>query len=160
LALVIVSMISLEYNNKTLKQNLIDGLSKKEFVLSKFYMITVFSIASTVLIFLVSLVLGLIFSDYTEVGIIFSKMEYLAGYFVKLMAFFSMCFFLGVLIKRSAFAIGALFVWSIFESIFKGIVMWKFKEGKVSNFLVDILPLESMSNLIKEPLSKLGIVKS
>lgn len=159
LALVIVSMISLEYSNKTLKQNLIDGLSKKEFVLSKFYMILLFSLASTLLIFVVSLVLGLVFSDYTETGIIFSNMEYLLGYFIKLTAFFSFCFFLGVLIKRSAFAIGALFVWSIVESIFKGIVLWEFN-GKIGNFLLELMPLEAMSNLIKEPLSKLGIVKS
>ena len=36
LAIVIVSMMSNEYSNKTIKQNLIDGLSKKEFILSKF----------------------------------------------------------------------------------------------------------------------------
>ena len=36
LAIVIVSMMANEYSNKTIKQNLIDGLSKKEFVLSKF----------------------------------------------------------------------------------------------------------------------------
>ena len=36
LAIVIVSMMSNEYSYRTLKQNLIDGLSKKEFVLSKF----------------------------------------------------------------------------------------------------------------------------
>ena len=34
LLLVIVSMVSNEYSNKTIKQNLIDGLSKKEFILS------------------------------------------------------------------------------------------------------------------------------
>ena len=33
LAIVIVSMTANEYSNKTLKQNLIDGLSKKEFIL-------------------------------------------------------------------------------------------------------------------------------
>src|SRR5699024_3097184 len=33
-ALVIISMMTMEYNHRTLKQNLIDGLSKKEFVLS------------------------------------------------------------------------------------------------------------------------------
>ena len=37
LAVVIVSMTANEYSNRTLKQNLIDGLSKKEFILSKFY---------------------------------------------------------------------------------------------------------------------------
>ncbi|MDG1330078.1 MAG: ABC transporter permease, partial [Flavobacteriaceae bacterium] len=34
LAIVIVSMMANEYSNRTLKQNLIDGLSKKEFVIS------------------------------------------------------------------------------------------------------------------------------
>ena len=42
-AIVVVSMIGNEYSNKTLKQNLIDGLSKKEFILSKFYTIIFFS---------------------------------------------------------------------------------------------------------------------
>ena len=51
LLLVIVSMMSDEYSYKTLKQNLIDGLSKKEFILSKFYTVIVFSLISTVFIF-------------------------------------------------------------------------------------------------------------
>lgn len=66
-----------EYSNKTLKQNLIDGLSKKEFVMSKFLTVVMFSGISTVFIFVVSLVLGLIYSDFTEVGIIFSQLGYL-----------------------------------------------------------------------------------
>ena len=45
-AIVVVSMIGNEYSNKTLKQNLIDGLSKKEFILSKFYTIVFFSAAT------------------------------------------------------------------------------------------------------------------
>jgi len=43
-AIVVVSMIGNEYSNKTLKQNLIDGLNKKEFILSKFYVIIFFSL--------------------------------------------------------------------------------------------------------------------
>ena len=43
-----------EYSNKTLKQNLIDGLSKKEFVLSKFYTVVLFALMSTVFVFFVS----------------------------------------------------------------------------------------------------------
>ncbi|MBT8259293.1 MAG: ABC transporter permease, partial [Bacteroidia bacterium] len=49
-AIVVVSMIGNEYSNRTLKQNLIDGLSKKEFILSKFYTIVFFSLVSTALI--------------------------------------------------------------------------------------------------------------
>ena len=76
LAIVIVSMMSNEYSNRTLKQNLIDGMSKKEFILSKFYTVLAFSAASTVFVFLLSMILGLSFSDYTEFSIIFSELEF------------------------------------------------------------------------------------
>src|SRR5690554_3733775 len=115
LAIVIVSMMSNEYSYRTLKQNLIDGLSKKEFVFSKFLAVLVFAVISTLFVFIVSLILGLRFSDYKEIGIIFSDMEYIAAYFIKLVAFFSFCLFLGVLVKRSAFALGFLIVWQVIE---------------------------------------------
>ena len=51
LAVVIVSMMANEYTYGTLKQNLIDGLSKKEFILSKFYVVISFALASTVFVF-------------------------------------------------------------------------------------------------------------
>lgn len=88
LAIVIVSMMANEYSNKTLKQNLIDGLSKKEFVMSKFLTVVMFSGISTVFIFVVSLVLGLIYSDFTEVGIIFSQLGYLLATFETYGIFF------------------------------------------------------------------------
>ena len=71
LAIVIVSMMANEYSNKTIKQNLIDGLSKKEFIWSKFLTVVSFSAISTVFVFIVSMILGLIYSDYNELSIIF-----------------------------------------------------------------------------------------
>ena len=55
LAIVIVSMMANEYSYGTLKQNLIDGMSKKEFILSKFLTVVLFASASTVFVFLVLL---------------------------------------------------------------------------------------------------------
>ena len=161
LAIVIVSMMSNEYSNRTLKQNLIDGLSKKEFVLSKFLTIITFSLLSTIFLFIVSLILGLSFSDYTEFSIIFSDMEYLFAYFIKLTGFFTFCMFLGVLVKRSAFALGFLFIWWILESIVNGVLRWKvFRGEKTTDYIVQFFPLESMSILIKEPFSRLNAVQT
>jgi len=161
LAVVIVSLIANEYSYRTLKQNLIDGLSKKEFILSKFLTVLLFAAVSTLFLFLVSLVLGLFFSDYTEFGIIFSDLEYLVAYFVKLVGFFSFCLFLGVLVKRSAFAIGFLFVWFVIESIIYAVLKWKiFRDSDLSTTIMQFFPLESMSNLIKEPVTRLGGVQS
>jgi ABC-type transport system involved in multi-copper enzyme maturation permease subunit len=153
-----------EYSYKTLKQNLIDGLSKKEFILSKFYTVVAFALASTIFVFVVSLILGLSYSDYNEFSIITSDLEYIVAFFIKLVGFFSFGLFLGILVKRSAFAIGAMVVWLIGESIFKGYLFYSFKNTENTSEKVDgimqFLPLEAMTNLIKEPFSRLGAVRS
>lgn len=161
LAIVIVSMMSNEYSNRTLKQNLIDGLSKKEFVLSKFLTVLLFSIISTFFLFLVSLILGYSFSDYTELSIVFSDMEYLLGYFIKLLGFFSFCMFIGILIKRSAFALGFLFIWWVLENIVSGILTWRiFRDSDIAENIVQFFPLASMSNLVIEPFSRLNFIQT
>jgi len=164
LLLVIVSMMANEYSNRTLKQNLIDGLSKKEFILSKFFMVVVLALISTFFVFIVSLILGSVYSDYDEFSIIFSDLEYLLAFFIKLVGFFSFGLFMGILIKRSAFAVGGILVWFVAESIFKGFLHWKFRDNSLSsekvNEIMQFLPLESMSNLIKEPFTRLNAVQS
>lgn len=159
LAIVIVSMMANEYSNKTLKQNLIDGLSKKEFIWSKFLTVVSFSLISTVFVFVVSLILGLIYSDYNELPIIFSDLEYLLAFFVKLLGFFSFCLFLGILIKRSAFALGFLIIWQALEGIAFGLMKWKAPDGVAENVSL-LFPLNAMANLIKEPFTRLGAVRS
>ena len=164
LLLVIVSMTSNEYSYQTLKQNLIDGLSKKEFILSKFYTVIAFALISTLFVFVVSLTLGILYSDYNEFSIIISDLEYLFAFFIKLVGFFSMGLFFGILVKRSAFAVGAIFVLLILENIFKGYLFWSFKDAESSSksvdFIMQFLPGEAISNLIKEPFSRLGAVKT
>lgn len=161
LAIVIVSMMSNEYSNRTIKQNLIDGLSKKEFILSKFLTVVSFALLSTLFLFIVSLILGLSFSDYTEMNIIFSDMEYLLAYFIKLTGFFAFCMFLGIFVKRSAFALGFLFIWWILESILRGVMEYKiFRDSNIAENIAQFFPLESMALLVKEPFTRLNAVQS
>ena len=161
LAVVIVSMMANEYTYGTLKQNLIDGLSKKEFILSKFLVVSSFALASTLFVFIMSLILGYSFSSYTELSIVLTDLEYLLAFFIKLFAFFSFCLFLGILVKRSAFALGFLLVWSIIEGIMKGVLIFKiFPESSVGQTIMNFFPLEAMSNLIIEPFSRLSVIRS
>jgi len=161
LAIVIVSMMANEYSYGTLKQNLIDGMSKQEFVLSKFLTVVLFALTSTLFVFVMSLILGYGFSSYTEFGIVFSDMEYLLAYFVKLVGFFSLCLFLGVLIKRSAFAIGFLFFWFLVEKISYFTLKFDiFNRDQRVDQVFAFMPLESMSNLIVEPFTRLSAIRS
>ncbi|WP_337966943.1 ABC transporter permease [uncultured Flavobacterium sp.] len=161
LAIVIVSMMANEYSYGTLKQNLIDGLSKKEFILSKFLTVVLFALCSTVFVFVMSLILGFSFSSYTELDVVFMDLDYLLAFFVKLVGFFSFCLFLGILVKRSAFALGFLLVWSIIEGIIKGLLVFKiFPDSNIGDYITRFLPLEAMSNLIIEPFSRLNVIRS
>lgn len=160
LAIVIVSMMANEYSNKTIKQNLIDGLSKKEFIASKFVTVSVFALFSTLFVAIITLILGYTFSDITEAYHVFSDTEYVLAFFIKLLGFFSFCLFLGILIKRSAFALGFLFVWFIIEKIVYGLLRWEIEFTENSwKTITQFFPLESMSNLIVEPGSRLGAAK-
>tara|TARA_R110002020_G_scaffold37072_8_gene111878 strand:- start:2531 stop:3364 length:834 start_codon:yes stop_codon:yes gene_type:complete len=160
LAIVIVSMMANEYSNKTIKQNLIDGLSKKEFILSKFLTVISFSLISTVFVFVVSMILGLAYSDFNELSIIFSDLEFVLAFFVKLTAFFSFCLFLGILVKRSAFALGFLILWAIVEQVVFGLLGWKLVSWETAKRIKSFFPMEAMSNLLEEPFSRLSAVQN
>ena len=160
LAIIIVSMMANEYSNKTIKQNLIDGLSKKEFILSKFLTVVTFSLISTIFVFVVSLILGLIYSDFNEVSIIFSDLEFVFAFFVKLLGFFSFCLFLGIFVKRSAFALGFLIIWQFMEGIIRGLFRWKLFDTETTDAVMGFFPLQSMFNLIKEPITRLEAVQT
>ena len=161
LAVVIVSMTANEYSNKTIKQNLIDGLSKREFLHSKWMMVFFLAAISTLFIFAVSLILGLVYSSYNEFSHVVQDLEYLAAYFLKLVAFFAFCLFLGTAIKRSAFALGFLGVWQIFEFI-----LWLLNRilpenvKGIADNIINLLPLRAIWNIIPEPFSRLSAVRN
>ena len=160
LAIIIVSMMSNEYTYKTIKQNLVDGLSKKEFIASKFLTVVLFSIVSTVFVAVISLILGSIYSDYTEWGIVFTDLRFLVAYFIKLVGFFSFCLFIGILVKRSAFALGFLILWQMFEGFTRGMIRWKLFDGETTDAIMGFFPLNAMFNVLKEPFSRLSAVQS
>ena len=72
-----------------------------------------------------------------------------------------MCLFLGLLVKRSAFALGFLILWwGIFENLIVRISAWKLFGKEGSESVMRFMPLEAMSNLIVEPVTKFKAVQS
>jgi hypothetical protein len=69
--------------------------------------------------------------------------------------------FLGILVKRSAFALGFLLIWFLVEKI--SYLTLKFdifnRDPRVDQVYA-FMPLESMSNLIVEPFTRLGAIRS
>jgi ABC-2 type transport system permease protein len=161
LAIIIVSMMANEYTYGTLKQNLIDGLSKREIIQSKFLVVFLFALSSTLFIFLLTLILGYSFSSFTEISIVFRDIAYLGAFFLDLLAFFSFCLFAGILIKRSAFAIGFIIIWYLGEWIIYATLANKvFNDMDLTNKVTSYFPLISISNLIVEPITRFKAYKA
>lgn len=161
LAIVIVSMMANEYTYGTLKQNLIDGLSKKEFIQSKFLTVLIFALSSTVFVFIMTLLLGYSFSSFTETSIVFTDVFYIGAFFIDLLAFFTFCLFAGILIKRSAFAIGFIILWYIGEWIIYAVLANKvFHNVTTTDKVTSFFPMISVSNLIVEPISRFKAYKA
>ncbi len=160
LAIIVVSMVTNEYSYRTVKQNLIDGMSKKEFVLSKFYFLVALSLLATVFVFVMSLILGLSYSDYTSSGIIFKDIYFLVAFFLKLLGVFSFIMFLGFLFKRSAIALGFFFIWMIVEGIFYGLLRWKLFDKELAENISQFFPYTAIKNLLPEPITRLNAAKN
>jgi ABC-2 type transport system permease protein len=169
LGLIIVFSICQEFSNRMFKQNTIDGLSRTEFISSKLLTIAVFTIVSTVVVFAITMFLGYKYSKTTESDAVFSEIFFIGNYFVKLFTFFCFLMFLSILLRKSVFVFLALFVFWIAEGILTAVeVFTKVKglQGPQRNevlqndfFLTHLLPLESMSSLIPNPMMRLNMAK-
>lgn len=166
LGLIIVFSICQEFTNRMFKQNTIDGLSREEFIASKLLTIFNFTFISTLVVFVITLIIGYRYSESTDSKLVFEEMFFIGHYFLKLFTFFCFLMFLSVLFRKSIFVLLGFFMWWIAESIMGGIekaikfsgLKTEEQVGKVMNdsfFFSDLLPLESMSQLISNPLMRL-----
>jgi hypothetical protein len=67
------------------------------------------------------------------------------------------------LIKRSAFALGFLALWQVFEGIAYGLMRWKLSDiipELSAEQVIVFFPLNAMGNLIKEPFSRLSAIQN
>ena len=117
LAVMVVISVTNEFAYRTVRQNVIDGLSRSEFFFSKVLTNAVLCLASVVLIFVIGLVTGLIYSPSLELERILTDLEFFPAYFLELFFFLSYALMLSVLIQRSGLTIILLLLSQMIEGI-------------------------------------------
>lgn len=114
IAFIVIISVNNDLTYNTLRQNIIDGISKKEFVLSKFSIILFLAAICTVALFISGLVTGFIHSNTTDIAFVFDELEFLLAYFLQLVLFSMFAFCIALLIKKAGFAIVLLTLYSFF----------------------------------------------
>lgn len=149
LSILVIILTTNEYNYRTNRQNVIDGLSRMQFYHAKVGMVVMLSLAATLFLFLVGLIFGL--ANGGSISDVVDKFEQVGYFFLLSVDYLGFALFLSIWIKRSGLAIGLFFLYSIIlESILKGIINWKL-DMKLGNYL----PLQSSDELLPFPLVSL-----
>lgn len=164
LGMIIVFSISEEFSNRMYKQNIIDGLSRKEFIVSKLLTISLFTLISTFLVMVITFLLGYSYSENTNSELVFQEFFLIGNYALELFTFFCFLLFLSVLLKKSMFVILALFFWGMAELILNLIAKFIFisdleSTEKTSFIITNLLPWNSVSALIPNPASRLNVAE-
>jgi len=147
LALIVLTFITNEFSHKTIRQNIMLGMSRKQFLFSKVSFVFNLSLLSTLILFVSGSILGILHTDQVTSALFFEKIEFLPAYFLELFTFCSLALMLAFLIQRSGLSIGLL---ALYYYIIEPVVA-RTLPGTVSKFL----PVKSMGNLIDVPNSSL-----
>lgn len=147
LSIIVIIFITNEFSYRTIRQNIITGLSKWDFIFSKVLMIAVLSLAATLFLFIIGLILGFINTPEVQFSMIFDNMVFVFAYFLELFAFMLFALLLGILAKRSGFTIGLLLLYFY--------VIERFANYKLPDEWGDFLPLQAIGNLIDIPNTEL-----
>jgi ABC-type transport system involved in multi-copper enzyme maturation permease subunit len=151
LGLIVIIIITSEYHFLTVRSNVINGLSRGDFLMAKIEIIIILSLFSTLVIFLSGLYLGFMHSSSTAISDVFGKLGYLGGYFIELFTFLVFCLFFGILFKKTGITFIALFIYFIVEPII---------DFKISDSIAPFLPLNAMNNIIQSPNTSLIKIKT
>lgn len=143
LALIIIILITNEYNFRTFKQGIIDGLNRNQIVAGKLFVIVSLSISFTFVVFLVSAILGSINSDnFID---FFDKFYFLGIYILQTIAIMSFAMFIAFLLKNTALSIITYIGYIIFETIIR--LIFRISGSEIFYYF----PMKIISNLTPRP---------
>lgn len=153
LGIMVVISITNEFTYRTIRQNIIDGLSREEFLLSKVFMNVLFSFVSVAMLFFIGLVTGLIYSSDITWNKIITDLEFFPAYFLELFFFLSYALMIGVLIQRSGLTIILLLLSQLIEFIITANL-----DNHVPS-IVPFFPMRSVWNLIEWPFPRYAFME-
>lgn len=139
LAMLVLILISNEFTFLTVRANIINGLSRNQFLTGKLSLILVLSLFSTFALFIAGLYLGIANTSTLTAANVFSKLYYLPAHFIELFSYMVFAMMIGILIRKTGFAIITLISYIMIEPII---------QYYTPDHLDQYLPLNAMNHLV------------
>jgi ABC-2 type transport system permease protein len=119
LAVIVVVVTTNDFQFRTMRQNIIDGMSKQQVILGKFILVFFLSVAATIYTALVGLTIGLLESTTYDW---YQNSHLMALYFIQTLGYFSFAFLFAIVVKRPAIAIVSFILYFPVETIIGNIM--------------------------------------
>lgn len=146
MGVILIILITNEYTYRTMRQNFIDGLSRRELVLSKLYVAISLSLLAAIIVFILSLIFGFIYTEHFYFWKLTDKLVYIPSYFLMVLGYLSVSSLIAFLVKKSGLSLIALMFYSY---ILEPIISFKFIDS-----FGDYLPLNQFNKLVPIPAEK------
>jgi hypothetical protein len=131
-----------EYTYRTHRQNLIDGLSRNQYITAKILFVIALALFSTILTFVCALFIGI----SGDAPVSFNNFRYISYFFIQALMYTGLSFFFSLLLKKTALTIGVFFTYSlVLENVLEKYIN-KINIG-VDN-IGQLLPLSSSDHLL------------
>lgn len=157
LGFIIVISVCNEFSYGTVKQNIIDGLSRRQFLLSKVGFIIGISALASLLVLLIGTIIGLLWSPVQGLPFMVKNIEFIPAYFIQTVGFQLFCLLMALLIRRSGLVLALLiFYVYVIEPILGAIIRYQYDLPWVA----DLLPINGVGGIIPLPFSKYALMET
>jgi ABC-2 type transport system permease protein len=141
--LIMIISVTNEYSYRTHRQNIIDGWTRREFIVVKIMVAVALALASTLMVIISAALFGL--ADGNR-SFSIDNFEYIGFFFLQAISYIMVGLLTAVLFKRGGLAIGLYFLYSIIiENVIRGLL--SIRGGTGGRYL----PLQSTDELIPFP---------
>ena len=147
MAIIGIILVTNEYSYKTIKQQVLHGLSRYELFWAKVLLNMTIALFATFVLALIAGILGFRNTETITLAAFTAKLSFLLAYFFEVFAYLSMALMIATLVHRSGFAIGILMLYAF---IIDPIV-----DYKLPNDWGDFLPATAIGHIIQLPNSQL-----
>ena len=124
LYVVLLQVVTNEYQFRTIRQNVIDGLTRRQYVTGKVWLLIVFSVAAMVLVAALALLGGFFGPTRAPQAVVFDGAEAVPLFGLQLFGYLTLALALGTLARKPGAAILAFIGYTLMvEPLLRGLVL-------------------------------------
>ncbi len=148
-AIIIMILITNEFTFRTVRQNIINGLSKTEFILSKLMIIVIMAAVITIFLGAGAFLVGLSHSGFNDISFLAKGVPFMIGFFVSTLSFLVFSFFLAFMLRSTGLSIA---IFTLYALIIEPIVYFFLRSPIVfKNKIYSYLPLNTAVSVAEYP---------